>query len=181
LLVEYAFFVAYIHQVFACGAYLVRAATMAIMSPRVCKCPHGGMCATVSPLFVMTPAPLSAANVSAALPAICAPSVRCPTKILPSHTKILSRHTKVLSRHTKVLSRHTKVLPCHTPQYVFCRYWQYSLFTLFMMLVFEGTVVMSRRKNLQTLRGMNNAPRKLLVRRGNRYPRIIFSLSFPVL
>ena len=37
-------------------------------------------------------------------------------------------------------------------------YWQYSVFTLFMMLMFEGTVVMSRRKNIQTLSGMNNAP-----------------------
>ena len=48
-------------------------------------------------------------------------------------------------------------------------YWQYSLFTAFMMLVFEGTVVVSRRKNLQTLRGMNNEPRKVKVKRNGAW------------
>ncbi|EGD75693.1 hypothetical protein PTSG_07811 [Salpingoeca rosetta] len=51
-------------------------------------------------------------------------------------------------------------------------YWQYSLFTLGMMLMFEGTVVMTRRKNLTSLRGMNNAPRSLLVRRDGAWSRI---------
>ena len=50
-------------------------------------------------------------------------------------------------------------------------YWQYSLFTLVMMLVFEGTVVMTRRKNLLSLRGMNNEPRSLLVRRDGVWAR----------
>ncbi|CAM9468711.1 unnamed protein product, partial [Choristocarpus tenellus] len=35
-------------------------------------------------------------------------------------------------------------------------YWQYSLFTLFMIATFEATVVMQRLKNLQTLKGMGN-------------------------
>eukprot|EP00051_Salpingoeca_urceolata_P028599 m.487572 g.487572 ORF g.487572 m.487572 type:complete len:1322 (-) comp25148_c0_seq1:70-4035(-) len=48
-------------------------------------------------------------------------------------------------------------------------YWQYSLFTLFMMLVFEGTVVMSRKKNLEALRGMNNKATTLCVRRGGQW------------
>eukprot|EP00049_Salpingoeca_infusionum_P025583 m.20377 g.20377 ORF g.20377 m.20377 type:complete len:1339 (+) comp8156_c0_seq2:3-4019(+) len=51
-------------------------------------------------------------------------------------------------------------------------YWQYSLLTLGMMLMFEGTVVMSRQKNLQTLRGMNNEPRQLLVRRDGVWTRV---------
>ena len=46
-------------------------------------------------------------------------------------------------------------------------YWQYSVFTLFMMLVFEGTVVMSRRKNIQTLSGMNNETRNIKARFGS--------------
>eukprot|EP01147_Barroeca_monosierra_P010353 gene10353-2488_t len=44
-------------------------------------------------------------------------------------------------------------------------YWQFSLFTLAMIFIFEGTVVMTRRKNLTSLHGMNNAPRSVYVRR----------------
>eukprot|EP00054_Salpingoeca_dolichothecata_P000146 m.16120 g.16120 ORF g.16120 m.16120 type:complete len:1361 (+) comp10277_c0_seq1:123-4205(+) len=58
-------------------------------------------------------------------------------------------------------------------------YWQYSLFTLFMMLVFEGTVVMSRRKNLQTLRGMNNAPRVLQVFRDGEWKSLVATQLLP--
>ena len=35
-------------------------------------------------------------------------------------------------------------------------YWQYSLFTLFMIISFEGVTVFSRLKSLTTLRGMGN-------------------------
>ena len=33
-------------------------------------------------------------------------------------------------------------------------YWQYSMFTLFMILSFEGTTVMQRLKSINTLKGM---------------------------
>ena len=38
-------------------------------------------------------------------------------------------------------------------------YWQYSLFTFVMILVFEGTVVFSRLKSMSVLRGMVSARR----------------------
>ena len=44
-------------------------------------------------------------------------------------------------------------------------YWQYSAFTLFMILGFEATVVFSRIKSLSALRGMGNAKRKMMVYR----------------
>lgn len=48
-------------------------------------------------------------------------------------------------------------------------YWQYSAFTLFMILMFEGTVVFSRIKSLSALRGMGNKPRPVLVYRMGRW------------
>ena len=44
-------------------------------------------------------------------------------------------------------------------------YWQYSVFTLLMILGFEATVVFSRIKSLSSLRGMGNASRKMMVYR----------------
>ena len=44
-------------------------------------------------------------------------------------------------------------------------YWQYSFFTLFMILIFEATVVFSRIKSLGALKGMGNTSRPLLVYR----------------
>ena len=44
-------------------------------------------------------------------------------------------------------------------------YWKYTLFTLFMILCFEGTTAFSRQKNMQTLRGMSNKAFALLVYR----------------
>jgi cation-transporting ATPase 13A1 len=44
-------------------------------------------------------------------------------------------------------------------------YWQYSVFTLVMILIFEATVVFSRLKSLQALRGMGNKSRPVLVHR----------------
>jgi len=35
-------------------------------------------------------------------------------------------------------------------------YWQYSVFTLFMIFSFEASVVFQRIKNLNTLKGMDN-------------------------
>ncbi len=44
-------------------------------------------------------------------------------------------------------------------------YWQYSLFTLLMVLTFEGTVVFSRIRSLSALRGMGNQSRSVWVYR----------------
>ena len=51
-------------------------------------------------------------------------------------------------------------------------YWQYSAFTLFMVLTFEGTVVFSRLKSLQALRGMGNKTRPVWVYRVGRWSQI---------
>jgi len=48
-------------------------------------------------------------------------------------------------------------------------YWQYSAFTLFMILTFEATVVFSRIKSLGALKGMGNAVRKVLVFREGKW------------
>lgn len=48
-------------------------------------------------------------------------------------------------------------------------YWQYSAFTLFMILTFEATVVFSRIKSLGALRGMGNKRRKMMVYREGRW------------
>jgi manganese-transporting P-type ATPase len=44
-------------------------------------------------------------------------------------------------------------------------YWQYSFFTLFMIMTFEATVVFSRIKSLGALRGMGNPSRSVFVYR----------------
>jgi hypothetical protein len=44
-------------------------------------------------------------------------------------------------------------------------YWQYSFFTLFMILMFEATVVFARIKSLSALRGMGNQARQVWVHR----------------
>eukprot|EP00752_Nemacystus_decipiens_P010629 g9467.t1 len=48
-------------------------------------------------------------------------------------------------------------------------YWQYFLFTLFMIASFEATVVMQRLKNLQTLKGMGNDVVNVKVYRAGRW------------
>lgn len=48
-------------------------------------------------------------------------------------------------------------------------YWQYSCFTLFMILTFEGTVVMQRLKSINTLKGMGLEDLPLQVYRGGRW------------
>jgi len=45
----------------------------------------------------------------------------------------------------------------------------YSFFSLFMVLLFEGTVVFQRLKSLQALRGMGNPPRPVFVYRNNTW------------
>eukprot|EP00804_Cyclotella_cryptica_P030113 CCRYP_009538-RA/>CCRYP_009538-RA protein AED:0.03 eAED:0.03 QI:136/1/1/1/1/1/6/155/1657 len=51
-------------------------------------------------------------------------------------------------------------------------YWQYSAFTLFMILTFEATVVFSRIKSLGALRGMGNRDRLIHVFRRDRWEQI---------
>lgn len=51
-------------------------------------------------------------------------------------------------------------------------YWQYSAFTLVMILGFEATVVFSRIKSLAALRGMGNASRKMMVYRCGEWRKV---------
>lgn len=50
-------------------------------------------------------------------------------------------------------------------------YWQYSVFTLFMIFSFEASVVMQRIKNLNVLKGMDNKVLDVLVYRNRRWER----------
>ena len=65
-------------------------------------------------------------------------------------------------------------------------YWQYSFFNLFMILMFEGTVVFTRIKSLNALKGMGNKSRKIYIYRMGQWaigeshdllPGDIFSLT----
>jgi len=51
-------------------------------------------------------------------------------------------------------------------------YWYYSLFTLFLLLMFEATVVKSRLRNLTALRNMSLPPRTIQVFRGKRWVKL---------
>ncbi|KAL9095176.1 MAG: hypothetical protein Q9165_002432 [Trypethelium subeluteriae] len=51
-------------------------------------------------------------------------------------------------------------------------YWYYSLFTLFMLVVFEGTVVWQRQRTLNEFRGMSIKPYDILVYRQNKWQEI---------
>ena len=57
--------------------------------------------------------------------------------------------------------------------------WQYSLFTLGMIFMFEGVTVMSRLKNLQTLRGMGNKTREVYVYRMKSWKKLSSDLLVP--
>lgn len=63
--------------------------------------------------------------------------------------------------------------------YMLDEYWQYSLFTLAMILMFEGVTVLSRLKNLQTLRGMGNQARELYAFRKGAWAKIASDLIVP--
>ncbi|KAG3190212.1 Manganese-transporting ATPase 4 [Phytophthora cactorum] len=63
--------------------------------------------------------------------------------------------------------------------YMLDEYWQYSLFTLGMILMFEGVTVMSRLKNLQTLRGMGNKAREMYVYREKTWKKMNSDLLVP--
>ncbi|KAF4317561.1 hypothetical protein BBO99_00003284 [Phytophthora kernoviae] len=63
--------------------------------------------------------------------------------------------------------------------YMLDEYWQYSLFTLAMILMFEGVTVLSRLKNLQTLRGMGNKTHELYVYREKTWKKLDSDLLVP--
>lgn len=63
--------------------------------------------------------------------------------------------------------------------YMLDEYWQYSLFTLVMILMFEGVTVMSRLKNLQTLRGMGNKSIEMFVYRSKEWKKITSDMLVP--
>ena len=58
-------------------------------------------------------------------------------------------------------------------------YWQYSFFTLFMVLTFEATVVFSRIKSLNALRGMGNTARPVWVHRVGKWTLVETSELMP--
>lgn len=58
-------------------------------------------------------------------------------------------------------------------------YWYYSMFTLFMLMLFECTVVQQRRRNLQTLENMGHTAQDVLVHREGRWVEISERLLLP--
>lgn len=58
-------------------------------------------------------------------------------------------------------------------------YWYYSLFTLFMLVVFESTVVWQRQRTLMEFRGMSVKPYNLWVHRSSRWEEITSDKLLP--
>ena len=58
-------------------------------------------------------------------------------------------------------------------------YWYYSLFTLFMLVAFESTVVWQRQRTLNEFRGMSIKPYDILVYRQNKWQEILSDKLLP--
>nr|POE75191.1 manganese-transporting atpase 1 [Quercus suber] len=58
-------------------------------------------------------------------------------------------------------------------------YWYYSLFTLFMLVVFESTVVWQRQRTLKEFRGMSIKPYEIYVYRENKWMEIMSDSLLP--
>ena len=58
-------------------------------------------------------------------------------------------------------------------------YWYFSLFTLVMLFIFEGTVVMQRLQNLKRLRGMRIAPFEVHAFRFGRWVSVLTDELYP--
>jgi cation-transporting ATPase 13A1 len=58
-------------------------------------------------------------------------------------------------------------------------YWYYSLFTLFMLIMFESTVVFQRLKNLKEIRGMTTKPYPIYVYRQKKWVSVLSDSIFP--
>ena len=58
-------------------------------------------------------------------------------------------------------------------------YWYYSLFTLFMLVVFESTVVWQRQRTLKEFRGMSIKPYDIYVFRENKWREILSDALLP--
>ena len=58
-------------------------------------------------------------------------------------------------------------------------YWYYSLFTLFMLVVFESTVVWQRQRTLKEFRGMSIKPYEVLVFRESKWKQVMSDELLP--
>jgi cation-transporting ATPase 13A1 len=58
-------------------------------------------------------------------------------------------------------------------------YWYYSLFNLFMLFFFEGTVVMQRVQNMKRLRSMRKPPQAIWVHRAAKWEKIMTDDLYP--
>jgi cation-transporting ATPase 13A1 len=58
-------------------------------------------------------------------------------------------------------------------------YWYFSLMTLFMLFIFEGTVVMQRLQNMKRLRSMRIAPQDIHVYRFGKWMKIMSDELYP--
>lgn len=56
--------------------------------------------------------------------------------------------------------------------------WYYSLFTLFMLTVFEATIVKQQLKNMSEIKNMSSRPYLVYVYRGRRWNKIPSGLLF---